>query len=293
MALECGAAHLLKLSLSNDDQPHGWRKNQVRLNSSRKYLHPVVAVAIALLMTSIVACGHKRRKVTAAPARAPQPQQQPAVAIGSTEEGLASWYGVPYHGRPAADGEIYDMEQMVAAHRTMPFNTWIKVTNLSNGRSINVRVIDRGPFVRGRIVDLSKAAARQIEMLGPGVARVRLEVIAAPTDVPADDYYGVQVGAFANFANAEKMRAGYESRYGFAKIEMKQGRVPLYRVLVGRESTEEAAERIANELSSNSVRVFVVRLDPKAPSYVPRVSQTSGAAAGGNGANTATDRQLR
>ena len=118
-----------------------------------------------------------------------------------TEEGLASWYGIPYHGRPAADGEIYDMEKLVAAHRTMPFNTWLKVTNLKNGRTVNVRVIDRGPFVDGRIIDLSKAAAREIEMIGPGVAPVRLEVIAAPMDFPANDFYAVQIGVFSTYAN--------------------------------------------------------------------------------------------
>lgn len=243
------------------------------LNSSRKFLRLLVCAAIAFSMMAIVSCRHKRRKASAA--RQPQVHQQPAVALGTTEEGLASWYGVPYHGRPAADGEIYDMEQMVAAHRTLPFNTWLKVTNLSNGRSINVRVIDRGPFVRGRIVDLSKAAAREIQLLGPGVARVRLEVIAAPTDVPAQDYYGVQIGAFATYANAERLRSQYERQYGSAKIEVKQGRVPLYRVLVGKERTEAGAQRIADELGKGG-RVFVVRLDPNTPSYVPRVSQTSG-----------------
>ena len=88
---------------------------------------------------------------------------------GYTEEGIASWYGVPYHGRPAADGEIYDMETLVAAHRTMPFNTWLKVTNLTNGLSVNVRVIDRGPFVGDRIIDLSKRRPAQIRScIGPG-----------------------------------------------------------------------------------------------------------------------------
>ena len=259
-------------------------------NHERRMLsQAVIAACLALLLASLTACGHKRHKVKTA--RQPQSQQQPAVSIGTTEEGLASWYGVPYHGRPAADGEIYDMEQMVAAHRTLPFNTWLKVTNLSNGRSINVRVIDRGPFVRGRIVDLSKAAARQIQMLGPGVARVRLEVIAAPADVPAQDYYGVQIGAFASYASAEKLRGEYESRYGFAKIEVKQGRVPLYRVLVGKESSEAAAARIATELSSNRERVFVVRLDSNTPSYVPRVSQTSGVQGTAAGPNTAADQE--
>jgi rare lipoprotein A len=259
--------------LSNDESLRGRSKNQVSQNSSRKLLQALVCAAIAVSMMSLVACRHKRRK--ASTARQPQAHQQPAVAVGTTEEGLASWYGVPYHGRPAADGEIYDMEKMVAAHRTMPFNTWLKVTNLSNGRSINVRVIDRGPFVRGRIVDLSKAAAREIQLLGPGVARVRLEVIAAPADVPAQDYYGVQVGAFASYANAERLRARYERQYGFAKIEVKQGRAPLYRVLVGKERTEAGAARIADEIGAKQERVFVVRLDPNTPSYVPRVSQAS------------------
>ena len=104
---------------------------------------------------------------------------QPA-NIGATETGIASWYGVPYDGRRAASGEIYDMEQLTAAHRTLPFRTWVEVTNLDNGKRVNVRINDRGPFVDGRIIDLSLAAAREIEMVGPGIARVRLKVIAPP-----------------------------------------------------------------------------------------------------------------
>ena len=110
---------------------------------------------------------------------------------------------------------------------------------------------------------------------------MRLEVIAAPTDVPSDDYYGVQIGAFANYANAEKMRAGYESRYGFAKIEVKQGRVPLYRFWSAGKAPKRRRSGSRTSLARIRSRVFVVRLTPKAPSYVPRVSQTSGAAAGG------------
>lgn len=243
------------------------------MHEAAKRMRPAMAAALALSILTLMACGHKRHKVKTA--RQPQSRHQPAVAVGTTEEGLASWYGVPYHGRPAANGEIYDMEKMVAAHRTMPFNTWLKVTNLNNGLSANVRVIDRGPFVRGRIIDVSKAAARQIQLIGPGVARVRLEVISAPADVPSEDFYAVQVGAFASYTNAEKMRAEFERRYGFAKIEVKQGRVPLYRVLVGKESTEAGAARIAAELSSGPDRVFVVRLDSQTPSYVPRASRAA------------------
>jgi len=108
-------------------------------------------------------------------AKAPVPAK-----IGATESGVASWYGVPYHGRRTASGEIYDMEQLTAAHRTLPFQTWLEVTDLDNGKRVSVRVTDRGPFVDGRVIDLSLAAARKIEMVGPGIARVKLKVIAAP-----------------------------------------------------------------------------------------------------------------
>ena len=172
------------------------------------------------------------------------------------------------HGRPAADGEIYDMEKLVAAHRTMPFNTWLKVTNLKNGLSVDVRVIDRGPFVANRIIDLSKAAARQIQMLGPGIARVRIEVVSAPIDLPGNDFYAVQVGAFANYANASRVRARYAARYGTAQIALKQGKVPLYRVLVGREPSPQAAQQLAAQLRTGREELFIVRLD-KNPSCDP------------------------
>jgi rare lipoprotein A len=180
------------------------------------------------------------------------------------EEGMASWYGNPYHGRPAADGEIYDMETLVAAHRTLPFNTWLEVTNLNNARVVKVRVIDRGPFVRGRVIDLSKAAAREIQMLGPGTARVRFKVIAAPVDIPSQDFYSVQVGAFTNRDNAERLRARFAERTGYAQLAIKRGNVPIYRVLVGRKPTQSEAEQLAGELRSEVASVFVVRLDSSA-----------------------------
>jgi rare lipoprotein A len=220
----------------------------------------VIAIVAMLIACS---CGHKRHKVKTA--RQPHPQQPLSVPIGTTEQGTASWYGVPYHGRPAADGEIFDMEQLVAAHRTLPFNTWLKVTNLNNGLSVNVRVIDRGPFVDGRIVDLSKAAARQIQMIGTGIAPVRLEVIAAPIDIPSTDFYGVQIGAFSSRDNAEKLRARYAEKYGSAQIATKQARGALYRVLVGKEPSQAAAEQLAERLRSELRNVFVVRLDPPSP----------------------------
>jgi rare lipoprotein A len=103
-----------------------------------------------------------------------------AVPIGHSETGIASWYGEPYHGRKTASGEIYDMNQWTAAHRTLPFGTWVEVTNLSNAKRVSVRITDRGPFVDGRIIDLSRAAAQQIDMVRSGITRVHLKVIRAP-----------------------------------------------------------------------------------------------------------------
>jgi rare lipoprotein A len=103
--------------------------------------------------------------------------------IGETQTGIASWYGVPYDGRRSASGEIYDMEKLTAAHRSFPFDTWVEVTNLSNNKRVDVRITDRGPFVNGRIIDLSLAAAREIDLVTAGIVRVRIKVIKKPDHI--------------------------------------------------------------------------------------------------------------
>lgn len=100
--------------------------------------------------------------------------------IGEMETGIASWYGPPYHGRRSANGEIFDMEKLTAAHRTFPFDTWVEVTNLENKKHVDVRITDRGPFVSGRIIDLSLAAARELDMVTAGIVKVRIKVIKKP-----------------------------------------------------------------------------------------------------------------
>lgn len=204
-------------------------------------------------------CGKKKAK-TARGWPAPKPAEQ--AVVGSIETGVASWYGHPYHGRPAADGEIYDMEKLVAAHRTLPFNTWVRVTNLNNSKSVDVRIIDRGPFVGGRIIDLSHAAARSVDMIGAGIAQVRIEVIAAPQN-PEPAIFGVQVGAFANRANADRMVNNMQARYGSAKLIGRQGNGTTWRVIVGRESSMENAETLAVRIRSaeSLPQAFVVRVD--------------------------------
>lgn len=136
------------------------------------------SLLLALICGSLftMACGKKKAGI---------PGQMQRVKLGYTERGLASWYGHPYHGRATASGEVYDMEKLTAAHKRLPFGVTARVLNPANGRSVDVRINDRGPFVKGRIIDLSRAAARQIELLGPGVAKVRIQVIAAPANVRA------------------------------------------------------------------------------------------------------------
>ena len=205
-----------------------------------------------VLVLALAGC--HRRHVRVAPAV--------PVAPGYTETGIASWYGHPYHGRPAADGEIYDMEKMTAAHRTLPFNTWVRVENLSNSKSVELRIIDRGPFVSRRIIDVSHAAAEALEMVGPGTAQVRMVVIRAPEPV-ASGTFAVQVGAYADRQNAELVRARMASRYGTARLVLREGNPNVWRVLVGAESTEDGANGLAARIrdESGERNAFVVRLD--------------------------------
>lgn len=131
-------------------------------------------LVLATIPALLVACAAPRT-----PAR--HPASVPP-ATGAEHRGLASWYGQAHHGRRTASGEIYDMHGLTAAHRTLPFGTWLRVENLTNGRSVDVRVNDRGPVVDGRIIDLSYAAAAALGAVGAGLVRVRFRVIDAPPD---------------------------------------------------------------------------------------------------------------
>jgi rare lipoprotein A len=215
----------------------------------------ILLVGLALAAAS---CGKKKIAVTPPPRSAP-----PAPPVGATERGMASWYGHPYHGRPAADGEIYDMEKPVAAHRTLPFQTWVRVRNVANGRTVDVRIIDRGPFVRGRIIDLSHAAAKEIELIGPGVGQVELTIISSPAN-PEPALFAVQVGAFREKANADRMESNMMAAYGAARAVLRSGDPALWRILAGRENSQDSAEALARRIrQEQSVpEAFVVRLDP-------------------------------
>jgi len=195
----------------------------------------------------------------ARPGKRPKP---PPAPLGYTEEGNASWYGVPFNGRRASNGEIYDMYKLTAAHRTLPFDTVVRVTNVNNGKFAVVRITDRGPFVENRIIDLSFAAAQQIESVGPGVVPIRLEVISGSVD-PTAGFFTVQVGAFRDRGNAERLREKLNATY--SPIYIQTYDAPdggFYRVRVGKISGEDAARQYATQLKTHDgFTTFVVRLD--------------------------------
>src|SRR5262245_49638037 len=204
-------------------------------------------LAVAALTLLLSACA---RTVAVSP-----PQ---TLAVGAEETGLASWYGHPYHGRRTASGEVYDMNELTAAHRALPLGTRLMVTNLDNARAVDVRVNDRGPFVDGRILDLSYGAARVLGADRSGVIPVRLRVISLPLPrppvaaaAPSGLTFAVQVGAFTSRVRAEGLRDAVGREGETAVISEAEVRGEMfYRVRVGdyreREEARAAAERLAS-----------------------------------------------
>ncbi|MBW2220445.1 MAG: septal ring lytic transglycosylase RlpA family protein, partial [Deltaproteobacteria bacterium] len=177
-------------------------------------------------------------------------------ARGFKQRGIASWYGKKFHGRKTSNGETYNMFAMTAAHKTLPFNTHIKVHNLENGKEVKVRINDRGPFIRGRIIDLSHTAAKKIGMLGSGTAHVEIAALGVPSKTRDSDSYRhtykqvdyykgnftIQVGAFSDRKNAERLKRKLGRSYKNSHITThNDGYSTYYRVRVGKCSTLEQA----------------------------------------------------
>lgn len=183
-----------------------------------------------------------------------------ASGVGFSEEGVASWYGRDFHGKKTANGERYDMYGMTAAHKLLPFNTQVRVTNLSNGKSVVVRVNDRGPFVEKRVIDLTHTAASKIGMLGPGTCRVRVESVGAVAGMTEGDMRGnfyVQVGAFGQKQNAQRLssslnNSGNRSRVYYSEM------VSFWRVQVGPYNSLQQAENAKSSLRGQFPGCFVV-----------------------------------
>jgi len=177
----------------------------------------------------------------------------------SGETGLASWYGVPYHGRRTSSGEVYDMYQVSAAHREIPLGSWVEVTNLTNGRSLTVRINDRGPFVEGRIIDLSYAAASLLGVVGPGVAQVRVRLAQPPPGGHGPVRYAIQVASFTAESSARALKTELEPKIaGVHIVKALVGGEAYYRVRIGSFGSRAEAQATAERLASLGYRVLIM-----------------------------------
>jgi rare lipoprotein A len=193
---------------------------------------------------------------------------------GFKERGLASWYGRDFHGKKTSNGETYDMYAMTAAHKTLPLGTWVNVKNLDNYKEIEVKINDRGPFVRGRIIDLSYTAAQRLGAVGPGTVPVEVIALGTPapsakgsrgprTYIPGDYYTGnftIQIGAFTVRENAENMKKQMEKTHDNVHIVIyeQDGQV-FYRVRVSRTNSLDEAMKFEAALEARGFRdAFVV-----------------------------------
>ncbi len=213
---------------------------------------------LALLLTTTLVllapfgCGAKRGPSTIAELA----EFEPGTKI---ESGVASWYGHPFHGRRTANGEVYDMHLLTAAHQHLPFGTVLQVVNRDNGRSVEVRVNDRGPFAKGRILDLSKAGAEALGMIGPGTARVDLYLVSPPP--PDDRVYLVQAGAFRSRGKAESLQGRIQDEFPQLDVRV-NSEDGWHRVHIGRYDVRSQAAELVRQLKRAGVEAWVVAVAP-------------------------------
>lgn len=240
-----------------------------------------VCAIICCSCSLLTACaGHRQAKVKvpSPPAIAADESAEPSGPVAAAAEpqetstgkgkallvetGLASWYGAPYNHRRGSDGSVYNMHALTAAHRTLPLGSTVRVTNLKTGHSVVVRITDRGPFVAGRILDLSQAAAKKVDVWGSGVAMVRLEVLRSPAPLNSGGRWAVQIGAFEKEHAANKLKDHLSRRYQTAKVQCFGSPVGDWWVRVRvQDDNRKLAEEVAHNTHTSEGDIFLVRLD--------------------------------
>ena len=241
---------------------------------------------LSLLLPLLAGCGHKNATVSVPPPPdlpsappatvAPTPvtpidphdsTMKPAPPVPAIEKpvftqmGLASWYGAPYHNHRGSNGEVYDMNAMTAAHRTLPLNSVVRVTNIKTGRYAVVRITDRGPFIGERIIDLSAAAAKAVDVWEPGTAWVRLEVLGTPVSLSSGGKWAVQIGAFDSREAALQMKQSVIDRYHPTDVREFTGPTGEWVRIRVENDARELAEQISQNVTTPQGGVFLVRLD--------------------------------
>jgi rare lipoprotein A len=212
-------------------------------------LRPVLLSAIVV---GLAAC-------SVPPSRIPPPVTAPRVS----QTGIASWYGPGFHGKTTASGIIYNQHNLTAAHQTLPLGTRVLVTNLDNGKSIEVLINDRGPFAKGRIIDLSYAAAESLGMIGPGTIPVRIEVVGSPADkisfIKESLDYTLQLGSFSVLENARQLRDRVAAKFSeVAIVPLNTTTSTFYRVQLGQFSSRSSAEEQARRVTQAGYSVVIL-----------------------------------
>jgi len=217
---------------------------------------PSVPVIIIFSLFLLVACGPRyvvRERRTPPPEKGATIEKRESRGV---QQGIASWYGADFHGKQTSSGEVYDMYQLTCAHNTLPLGTMVMVTNLENGRSVELKVNDRGPFVKGRIIDVSYAAARMLDMHEQGTAAVRVEVIGSAPELV--QRFTLQVGSFIDETNAQKLAEQLRKNFENVTITTLETQTQKYhRVRVGQFDTRESALITAEKLSQMGFKVLV------------------------------------
>jgi rare lipoprotein A len=212
----------------------------------------LVFLFIPFLVATLAACGG-----------APKPTYFPGYPIGFVERGVASWYGPGFHGNKTANGERYDMHQLTAAHRTLPLGSIAVVRSMSTGQQVTVRINDRGPFARGRVLDLSLAGAHALGMTGAGTDQIELRVVGYQGRTADMGVLRVQVGSFSDQQNALNLLERTKHLYSGGRVQvvdLPEGK--RYRVQIGQFSREAQAEAAASHLESSfGLQAFVFRDD--------------------------------
>jgi len=242
-------------------------------------------ICLPTVLVFLSACGHKPATV-AVPAAPPIEQKSSGgPSVGSTakaqplepaetiqvpadakpllvETGIASWYGPPYHNRRASNGQIYDMHAMTAAHRTLPLGSIVRVTNVENGSSVLVRITDRGPFIEGRIVDLSQAAASELGLVVKGTGQIKLEVLQTPAPIESGGKWAVQIGGFGREEAARDLAGHLSRRYHTAKVLTFNSPAGDWWVRVRvKDDLRTRAEEVIHNAKVSEGGIFLVRLD--------------------------------
>lgn len=220
----------------------------------------VIILLILLIIPMAVSCGKK--EVASYPSPEQKPHQPGYTIDGSTQIGLASWYGIDEHNNYAASGERFSKHAYTAAHKTLPMGTVVRVTNLENGRDVIVKINDRGPFVGDRVIDLSHAPAQSIDMIQKGVVKVKVDVVSSPSSRSSNYFkpeYTVQVASYTNESIANNAKRKLDNDFSNVRVEsVKIKGTDYYRVRVGRYPSKNDARKAASKLRKRGYTTRVI-----------------------------------